>query len=137
MEIEPSETHLVAAIDFGTTYSGYAYSTKDDYEKDKLKISPMEWKSPIMISLKTPTTVLLGPNKEFVAFGYDAESRYTKLAENDDHKDYFYFRRFKMVLYNEIRKSEVNIWSNKWKVDVGFIQLLTTLHREYKQVHHT
>ena len=30
---------LVAAIDFGTTYSGYAFSFRHDYERDPLKIS--------------------------------------------------------------------------------------------------
>ena len=28
----------VAAIDFGTTYSGYAYSFHSDYKKDPLKV---------------------------------------------------------------------------------------------------
>lgn len=96
---------MVAAIDFGTTYSGYAFSKKDDYETDKLKISYNQWKSPTMISLKTPTTVLLGPDKKLIAFGYDAESQYTALAEQESHKGYYYFRQFKMELYNEIRKS--------------------------------
>jgi hypothetical protein len=29
---------IVAAIDFGTTYSGYAHSLKDEYKKDPLKV---------------------------------------------------------------------------------------------------
>ncbi|KAH3841874.1 hypothetical protein DPMN_115355 [Dreissena polymorpha] len=29
---------LVAAIDFGTSYSGYGYSTKEDFELNPLKI---------------------------------------------------------------------------------------------------
>lgn len=29
---------IVAAIDFGTTYSGYAYSFRDEYQKDPLKV---------------------------------------------------------------------------------------------------
>jgi len=29
----------VAAIDFGTTYSGYAYSFKDEYNTDPLKVN--------------------------------------------------------------------------------------------------
>lgn len=29
---------IVAAIDFGTTYSGYAYSLKDEYKKDPMKV---------------------------------------------------------------------------------------------------
>jgi hypothetical protein len=30
---------VVVAIDFGTTYSGWAFSYKDDYERDPLKIT--------------------------------------------------------------------------------------------------
>ena len=33
---------VVAAIDFGTTYSGYAFSFKHDYEKERTKV-PLEF----------------------------------------------------------------------------------------------
>ena len=54
-----------------------------------------------LVSWKTPTTLLLGPEEEFVAFGYDAEEEYNDLIENDEHRQYHYFRRFKMMLYNK------------------------------------
>lgn len=104
IDIDP-EFEVVAAIDFGTTYSGYAYSMTDDYKKDKLNISSATWKSATMISPKTPTSVLLDSDKALVAFGYDAESEYTLLAEKNEHENYYYFRRFKMELFNEIRDS--------------------------------
>ena len=31
---EKREKYIVAALDFGTTYSGYAYSFKHDFKKD-------------------------------------------------------------------------------------------------------
>ena len=34
-----TETQLVVAIDFGTTYTGYAISTYSDYKIDPLKAS--------------------------------------------------------------------------------------------------
>lgn len=34
---------LVAAIDFGTAYSGYAYSFRNDYKLDPLKITTNHW----------------------------------------------------------------------------------------------
>lgn len=34
-----SDTLLVAAIDFGTTYSGYAFSFRHDYQSEPTKIS--------------------------------------------------------------------------------------------------
>lgn len=108
MNIDP-EFEVVAAIDFGTTYSGYAYSMTDDYKKDKLNISSAQWKSATMISPKTPTSVLLNSDKALVAFGYDAESEYTLLAEKNEHENYYYFRRFKMELFNEIRDSKLTL----------------------------
>ena len=37
MACEPADTTLmVAAIDFGTTYSGYAFSTRHDFSINKL-----------------------------------------------------------------------------------------------------
>lgn len=94
---------VVAAIDFGTTYSGYAFSFSEDYEKDPTKVyAQTKWVagSAALMSLKTPTILLLNPDKSFKAFGYEAENEYTQLAEDGEHEDYYYFRRFKMMLYN-------------------------------------
>ena len=32
------DASFVAAIDFGTTYSGFAFSSKDNYDKDPLRV---------------------------------------------------------------------------------------------------
>ena len=32
------DAFIVAAIDFGTTYSGYAFSSKNDYDEDPTKV---------------------------------------------------------------------------------------------------
>jgi hypothetical protein len=97
-----SDKVVVAAIDFGTTFSGYAYSLKHDYAQTPLHISVNQgWNSGSMISLKTSTTLLLKPDQTFDSFGYEAESNYVALAENDDHyKDWYYFRQFKMRLHD-------------------------------------
>lgn len=109
---------LVAAIDFGTTFSGYAFSFKGDYTNEPLKISTNQnWTagSRSLISLKAPTVVLLKPNKDFLAFGYDAEDRYSELALDEEHHEYYYFRRFKMILHEEkpTRKTVVKDDKNK------------------------
>lgn len=100
---------LIAAIDIGTTHSGYAYSFEDDYKVDPLKISinPI-WTagSSHLVSLKAPTCVLLGPRQEFKAFGYEAEDFYTDLALDENHLEYYFFKGFKMVLYEK----EVSIY---------------------------
>jgi len=91
---------IVTAIDFGTTFSGFAFSFRHEYERDPLKISANNWISGSSVSLKTPSTLLLSPNKEFHSFGYEAENKYSELTENEEHKGWLYFRRFKMILHN-------------------------------------
>ncbi|KAL3878196.1 hypothetical protein ACJMK2_030564 [Sinanodonta woodiana] len=92
---------LVAAIDFGTTYSGYAFSFRDEFLKDPLKISANNWNagSRGLVSLKTPSCVLFEPSKKFHSFGYEAEDKYAELALDNQHQDWFFFWRFKMSLY--------------------------------------
>jgi hypothetical protein len=56
-----------------------------------------------LITEKTPTCVLVKPDGETLeAFGYEAENRYTELVDNDKHRDYFYFKKFKMMLNKKI-----------------------------------
>lgn len=95
---------LIAAIDFGTTHSGYAYSFKHYYKTDPLKISistNQDWVSVLTnhVSPKAPTCVLLSPIREFIAFGYEAEDLYWRLSRDENHYDYYFFRDFKMVLH--------------------------------------
>lgn len=96
-----SEPMLVAAIDFGTTFSGYAFQTLANNKEDPLKIHGFSWTtgSNAGLSLKTPTCVLFDPSKNFHSFGIEAEDKYADLAAAEDHKNWFYFRRFKMQLY--------------------------------------
>lgn len=92
---------MVAAIDFGTTYSGYAFSFKEDYKNNPLQISiNQSWTagSRSLVSFKTPTCILFDKTQTFVAFGYAAEDQYSELALDDNHGDHYYFRRFKMKL---------------------------------------
>lgn len=96
-------THLfVAAIDFGTTYSGYAFSARDDFQKEPLKINANVWNAGArsLMSHKAPTALLLNPDKSFNSFGYDAENNFAQLAEDDEHHEYYFFHHFKMVLHN-------------------------------------
>ncbi|XP_053389073.1 heat shock 70 kDa protein 12A-like [Mercenaria mercenaria] len=92
---------LVAAIDFGTTYSGYAYSLRRDYKENPLRIVMNGvWSAGCLMSMKAPTAVLFDPEKNFDSFGYDAETKYSDLAFDREHHDWFFFRRFKTFLYN-------------------------------------
>lgn len=100
-EVMPSL--LVAAIDFGTTFFGYAFSFLHEYQKDPLKISTPSWTagSGGLVSLKTSTCVLFDSKQTFHSFGYEAEEKYSNLALDDKHHDWYYFSRFKMMLYNK------------------------------------
>ena len=105
MTSSPENYLLVAAFDFGTTYSGYAYS----FRNDPMNIcTNMSWiaGSEKLISLKTPTCVLLNPKKEFHSFGFEAENKFASLAEEDQHHEWLLFRRFKMILHN----NKVNVF---------------------------
>ncbi|CAG2213185.1 unnamed protein product [Mytilus edulis] len=94
---------LVCAIDFGTTYSGYAFQLTSDFIKEPLSNikTNQVWNAgaAALMSLKAPTCLLLNKDREFVAFGYDAENQYTELALENEHNDYLFFRRFKMLLH--------------------------------------
>ncbi|KAK3099987.1 hypothetical protein FSP39_013033 [Pinctada imbricata] len=92
-----SKRLFVAAIDFGTTLSGYAFSSKSSWHK----VHTNTWCGGSLISIKAPTALLLDSNKEFVAFGYEAEDKYSQLAQEEEHEEYYFFHRFKMALHNE------------------------------------
>lgn len=65
------------------------------------------------MSSKTPTTLLLNPDQTFHAFGYEAETLYSNMAEGNssdsedeeekrtiqNYSEFYYFHRFKMLLY--------------------------------------
>jgi len=89
---------IVAAIDFGTTYSGYALS----FKKTPTQIQTNQgWNagSEKLISHKAPTCVLVKPNKQFDSFGFEAENKYVDLMEDGEHEGWMFFRRFKMILH--------------------------------------
>jgi len=97
---------IVAAMDFGTTFSGYAFAFRSDYIQDPMRISGNQWAtgSQVGVSLKTSTCVLFSPDEQFHSFGFEAEDHYSELTMDNAHRDWFYFRRFKMMLYkNQVR----------------------------------
>ena len=105
---------FVAAIDFGTTYSGFAFSQRSSWENVHFQTCS----SGDFLSQKEPTVLLLNPDKSFKAFGYNAETTYMEMTKQrnlesditskekpeENWKKYYYFSRFKMLLYeNEVR----------------------------------
>ncbi|XP_052778666.1 heat shock 70 kDa protein 12B-like [Mya arenaria] len=98
MEAKTKPHLLVTAFDFGTTYSGYAFSFQDDRLKVQTNQTWYSGGTGKMISLKT--SVLLNPEGELDSFGFEAEDNYASKTEDDEHEGWRLFRRFKMVLHN-------------------------------------
>ncbi|KAL4236721.1 hypothetical protein ACF0H5_005105 [Mactra antiquata] len=96
----PTEYPCVVAIDFGTTYSGYAFSTRTDYKSDPLRVVSSTWAGTRLISLKAPSCILFRPDRKFDSFGFEAEDKYMELTMDNEHNQWYFFKRFKMSLYN-------------------------------------
>jgi molecular chaperone DnaK (HSP70) len=113
-----SELNIVAAIDFGTTYSGYAFCSKNDFEQQPPVIKTSSWRTGSGTCdkfMKTPTTVLFTQDKKFHSFGFEAEKKYTNLVLRNSHESWYFFRNFKMRLHQkQTEVSGVNIVHNKF-----------------------
>ena len=89
----------VVAIDFGTTFSGFAFAFNNKEGEKRIHMNK-EWGTDQGYStLKTPTCLLLNADKSFNAFGYEAQDRYAELEE-EAAQQYYYFESFKMTLHN-------------------------------------
>ena len=90
---------LVAAIDFGPTFSGYAFSFKSDKENIR---TYSRWGSCVGIaqSFKTPTCVLTDKDGAFEAFGFEALHRFSDMTA-DEAAEYALFEKFMIHLHNK------------------------------------
>lgn len=89
------------AIDFGTTYSGFAFSFIKDQGKDAIFMN-MDWVNEQGgQTSKTPTCLLLKPDLSFDSFGYDAIEKYAGLQGEGEEKEYLFFKHFKMALHSD------------------------------------
>lgn len=97
-----SGTMLIAAMDFGTTYSGYAFKFPLDSPKYiYIKSWNEEAGSSCLPSEKAPSCVLLRANGEFKSFGYKAEKEYNEISSEGQMEEWHFFKHFKMILHNE------------------------------------
>ncbi|XP_045179901.2 heat shock 70 kDa protein 12B-like [Mercenaria mercenaria] len=98
-----SDVFISAAIDFGTTFSSWAFSFKHTFKQEPTRVTARRWKSPgNSISQKAPTSLLIMPDGETIdSFGYEAERKYATLSEEDTHTEWYFFQRFKMQLYSK------------------------------------
>ncbi|XP_033725297.1 heat shock 70 kDa protein 12A-like [Pecten maximus] len=108
-----TDKNIVAAIDFGSTYCGYAYTFRTEYEKSTgaRQIFSNRWSdSGSLLSAKAPTTALFDSEYNFHSFGYEAEQKYAELIDRKQHNEWHCFRRFKMKLHDKMTlKRELEI----------------------------
>jgi len=89
---------VVVAIDFGTTFSGYAFSFVRDTARSVYVMRKWEGGDAGLMNQKTPTVLLLTPTGEFHSFGFTARDIYHDLSD-EDAKKWLYFNKFKMALH--------------------------------------
>ena len=103
----PRPTKMVAAIDFGTTYSGYAYSMVTSPDEIFLMARAQVGQYGAM-NHKIPTILLLDEYGTFHSFGFEAREAYHDLDEAES-KRWLYFEKFKMELHS--RKVRESVWN--------------------------
>lgn len=96
MKLDRDSIQVVAAIDFGTSCSGYAFS----YKKEPKKIlKKTKWTDSPTPYVKNLTNILYNPQQEFMAWGWQARTRYAHIkGAFENPKDYDFFENFKMLL---------------------------------------
>ena len=132
----PTAHFVVVAIDFGTTFSGYAFSFTRDPESIHM-MRKWEGGDPGVINQKTPTCLLLTPEGEFYAFGFTARDFYHDL-EPGESKKWLYFEKFKMTLHYSQVGTDLYLYICgidqliDWLIDMSLLYL-TTLCSVYHQ----
>lgn len=97
-----SPPSVVVAIDLGTTFSGYAFSTAKDFKKDPAIVYANQiWTGTNQVNVKCPTCILLDQKKDCIAFGFEAKEKFKEVLKNKEQNEYYFFEKFKMNLYSE------------------------------------
>ncbi|XP_061164938.1 heat shock 70 kDa protein 12A-like [Saccostrea echinata] len=104
------KSNYVVAIDFGTTYSGFAIAK--NYPGAQIECNRWPIISEGRDWHKTPTCILFNEKLEFDSFGYKSEDKYADLQSRDEHENWYFFKCFKMKLKKEEEKllKERNQW---------------------------
>ena len=89
---------MVVAIDFGTTYSGFAYGTGASL--DDVKLNDI-WDNRLGLeSYKTSTSALINDQGKLEEFGFDAEYKYSRLCAYNYADRVELYKHFKMLLFD-------------------------------------
>ena len=98
--MEKRNRSVTVAIDFGTTFSGFGFAEANVLGEAGIQVFRGWGRGQGFSFYKTPTCVLLNPDGSFSKFGHAAVETYTKHLAKGNNKDFIYFERFKLVLYN-------------------------------------
>ncbi|XP_071376136.1 heat shock 70 kDa protein 12A-like [Centroberyx affinis] len=121
---------FIIAIDFGTAYSGYAFSLSP--RQAQIQPTVPSWgKEHGFETLKTPTCILFDENEEFLKFGYDAKMAYTRMGSEEAKKNYL-FENFKMALYGKQLSKNVTITAINGK-SMSALKVITETLRYLKE----
>lgn len=86
---------IVVVIDFGIIFFGYVFFFWDNW----VKVLINNWQGGFLFFYKVFIVFLLNSKVEFVVFGFDVEDKYVIMIEGGVYRDYYFFLRFKMILY--------------------------------------
>ena len=88
---------FVAAIDFGTTFTGLAFAS---YPHGKHNVALNKWNGHEGVEVKAPTAVLFHSSGEFASFGFEAVREYYEKGDREK-LDCYFFKHFKMELHQK------------------------------------
>uniref|UniRef100_A0A3Q2G9W9 Heat shock protein family A (Hsp70) member 12A.2 n=2 Tax=Cyprinodon variegatus TaxID=28743 RepID=A0A3Q2G9W9_CYPVA len=92
------ESYIIA-IDFGTAYSGYAFSLTP--REEDINPHVKYWGEEVALETpKTPTCILFDKKEQFLSFGYQARKSYQSNSCRESRENFF-FDCFKMSLYDK------------------------------------
>lgn len=106
------DVKVVGAIDIGTSFSGYASSTREMFKFNPLEIRniPRWIVTGVGYIFKTETCILMAQDGNVVALGDEAKDIYADFLEHGKADEYRFFDRFKMLLYNNQVKLRIHIY---------------------------
>ena len=108
-------------IDFGTTYSGFAFSFNNEQDDEAIFMN-RDWVNELgHRTSKTPTCLLLNRDQSFDSFGYKAVEKYANLRSVYEGKEFFFFQNFKMKLFEVRMKNCSNEIKNQTSKYTGLM----------------
>lgn len=127
MLLEKQSMSVIAAIDFGTSRSGYAYAFSADQEI----IRQNHWAEQPCPYPKTLTHLLYSPDRNVVAWGWEAQKMMINTQAAFENK-YYFFDKFKMALRENNTQAKPTIINHDQSFPV--IDLITDYLKLMKEI---